>query len=166
MHVYIAFFKKVKTIVFLLINLFKYLQHLIELMYLSLNKLTSKYGKIVLIFYIHCTNFLYTLSFVCLSTSEAIAESLDSSIDHLFKIKPNTKERLELENTGTVEKLAFIRLNGQPPGIYKSALALTFKGDYASHFLHIGRNVKTTLIVLDRILSSNERITVFFELIF
>ena len=83
-----------------------------------------------------------------------------------LKQKPNTKEGLELENTRTVEKLTFIRLNKPPQGIYKSALVLMFKGDYASHFLHIGRNLKTTLIVVDRILSSNERITMFFKLVF
>ena len=104
-------------------------------------------------------NFLFFA--VCLPTSEAIVESWGSSIDCLFKIKPNTKKGLELENTGTVDKLAFIRLNGPPLGfslkwIYNSALALMFKGDYASHFLHIDRNLKATLIVVDRILSSNE----------
>lgn len=35
-----------------------------------------------------------------------------------LKVKPNTKEGLELENTGTVDKLAFKRLNGPPPGLY------------------------------------------------
>ena len=83
-----------------------------------------------------------------------------------LKQKPNTKEGLELENTRTVDKLTFIRLNGPPPGIYKSALVLMFKGDCTSHFLHIGRNLKATLIVVDRILSSNERITMFFKLVF
>ena len=39
----------------ILINLFKYLLLSTELMYLSLNKLTSMYGKgIVLILYTHC----------------------------------------------------------------------------------------------------------------
>ena len=45
--------------------------------------------------------------------------------------------------------------------IYKKALALTFKGDYTSHFLHIGRNIKVTLIAVDRILSSNETLPCF-----
>ena len=98
---------------------------------------------------------------VWLPTSEAIVESWGPSIDYIFKVKPNTKKGLELENTGTVDKLAFIRLNGPPLGfslkwIYNSALAFKFKGDYASHFLHIDRNLKATLIVVDRILSSNE----------
>ena len=72
-----------------------------------------------------------------------------------LKVNSNTKEGLELENIGAVDKLAFKRLNGPPPGlsvdrrIYKSALALMFKGDYASHFLHIGRNVKAALIVVN-----------------
>ena len=53
---YIVFLKKLRPLfLHLLINLFKYLQLLAELMYLSLNKLTSKYGKrIVLMFCIHC----------------------------------------------------------------------------------------------------------------
>ena len=58
------------------------------------------------------------LSFaVCLPTSGAIVESWGSSIDYLFKTKPNTKEELEQENTGTVDKLAFLRLNGPLPGL-------------------------------------------------
>ena len=51
-----SFFKKIKAIVFIRnLFLFKYLQVLTELIYLSLNKLTSKYGKL------NCPNFLYTL---------------------------------------------------------------------------------------------------------
>ena len=53
---------------------------------------------------------------VWLPTSEAIVESWGPSIDYIFKVKPNTKKGLELENTGTVDKLAFIRLNGPPLG--------------------------------------------------
>ena len=53
----------------ILINLFKYLLLSTELMYLSLNKLTSMYGKeIVLILYIHCIKLKeshnHSLSFV------------------------------------------------------------------------------------------------------
>ena len=88
------------------------------------------------------------LSFaVCLTTSKAIAQSWGSYINHHFKTKPNTKG-LELENTAAVDKLTFVRLNGPPPGlslnrkICKSALALMFKGDYATYFWHIGRNLK------------------------
>ena len=87
-------------------------------------------------------NFLSFL--VCLLTSEAIVESWGSSIDHLLKIKPNTKEGLDLENTGTVDKLALI-----------------LKGDCVSHFLHIGRNLKANLIAVDRNLSSNEALPCF-----
>lgn len=36
---------------------------------------------------------------------------------NLFKTKSNPKEGLELENTGAVDKLAFIRLNGRSPGL-------------------------------------------------
>ena len=49
------FFKKLKIVFTYLINLFKYLQLLTKLMYLSLNKLTSKYVKRVVLI------FLYTL---------------------------------------------------------------------------------------------------------
>ena len=59
----------------------------------------------------------YLRGYVCLPTWEGILESWGSSIEHLFKIKPNTKEGLELGNNGTVDKLAFIRLNGPPTGL-------------------------------------------------
>ena len=100
------------------------------------------------------------LSFVvCLSTSEAIVESWGLSI---FKLKPNRKEWLELENTATVDKLVFIRLSGPYPGL---SLELT-KVHWlwclnASHFLHIGSNLKAISIVVDRMLSSNEALPCF-----
>ena len=86
------------------------------------------------------TLFIFLSFVVCLPAWEAIVEIWGSSVDHHFKIKPNTKEGFELENTGTVDKFAFIRINGPSPGsslkrkFYKSAWALMFKGDYIFHF--------------------------------
>ena len=73
----------------------------------------------------------------------------------------------DLDDTGTVDKLAFIRLNGPPPGciknrkLLKTALNLMYKSDYAPHVLYMGRNLKTTPVVVERILnaSSNVRLT-------
>ena len=108
------------------------------------------------------------LSFVaCFPTSEAIVESWGSSIDHIYKNKPHTREGLELDNTGTVDKLVFIRLNGPPPGLlqnkklFKSALCLMFKGDFSSHFLHIGRDLKATSLVIDRISNTDNALPCF-----
>ena len=96
---------------------------------------------------------------VCFPTTEAVVESCGSFIDRLHKNKPNTMEELELPKTGTVDQLAFLKLNGPPPGslknrkMYKTALNLLFKGDCASHFLHLGRDLQTTSLVVDRILN-------------
>ena len=58
------------------------------------------------------------LSFVVsLPTSEAIVESWGSTIDYLNKSKRNTYECLDSKDTGTVDKLAFIKLNGPLPGL-------------------------------------------------
>lgn len=59
-----------------------------------------------------------------------IVESWGSSIVHIYKNKPHTRKGLELDNTGTVDKLVLIRVNGPPPGLlqnkklFKSALCL------------------------------------------
>ena len=55
MSIYKVFFKKRKTNVFILINLFKYLQLITEIMDLCVAKLASKVWKK------KCPNFLYTL---------------------------------------------------------------------------------------------------------
>ena len=58
------------------------------------------------------------LSFVvCFPTSEAIVESWGSTIDYLNKCKRNVYETSDILETGTVDKLAFIKLNGPPPGL-------------------------------------------------
>ena len=103
----------------------------------------------------------------CFPTSKAIVESWGSSIDHIYKNKHHTREGLELDNTGTVDKLVFIRLNGPPPGLsqnkklFKRALCLMCKGDFSSHFLHIGRVLKATSLVIDRISNTDNALRCF-----
>ena len=53
-----------------------------------------------------------------------------------------------------MEKLAFIRLNGLPPGLSINRTIYKNTKDCASHFVHIGRNLQATLITVDRSLSS------------
>ena len=97
----------------------------------------------------------YIVSF---PTSEAIVESWASVIDHLNKSKPHTKEVIGLEDTGTIDKLTFIKLNGPPPcalrnkPLLKSALQIMYNGNYTKHFLHLGgRNLRATSLVVERI---------------
>ena len=96
-------------------------------------------------------------------TSEA--ESWASSIDLLNKNKHHAKEVIGLDNTGTIDKLAFVQLNGPPPGfqqnrrLFKSALQLMYKDDFTTDFLHVGgRNLETTSPVTERIMNSNDNI--------
>ena len=98
------------------------------------------------------------LSFVVsFPTSEAIVESWGSVLDHLYKNKPHTKEVCGLEDTGTNDKLTFIKLNGPKPGavknerILKAALNMMYKGNFAPHFIHIGEKTRTTSLVVERI---------------
>ena len=99
------------------------------------------------------------LSFiVSFPTSEAVVESWGSSIDHLNKTKPHTKEVLDVSDTGTIDKMVFIKLNGPPPGfrkkhkrILKSALLLMFNGDFSSHFTHSGQKLTKTSLVVSKI---------------
>ena len=115
------------------------------------------------------SKYLYKfLSFVAsFPTSEAIVESWGSSIEHIYKKKTHTREGLDLSDTGTVDKLVFLRLNGPPPGLlqnkklFKSALCLMFKGDFSSHFLHIGRNLNATSLVIDRIHNADDALPCF-----
>ena len=95
-------------------------------------------------------------------TSEAV-ESWGSSIDLLNKNKPHAKEVIGLDDTGTIDKLAFVRLNGPPRGfqqkrrLFKSALQLMYKDDFTKDFLHVGgRHLKTTSLVIERIRNSND----------
>ena len=108
--------------------------------------------------------FVYFLSYiVSLPTSEAIVESWGSTIDYLNKIKRNVFESTDTSETGTVDKLAFIKLNGPPPGLksnrifLKEALTLMFKGNYQKHFIHSGQKLKATSKVVSRITQGNEQ---------
>ena len=80
------------------------------------------------------------LSFVvAFPTSEAIVESWGSTIDCLNKSKRNVIEVENVQETGTVDKLAFIRLNRPPPCLksnkkmLKAALNLMFKDGCSKH---------------------------------
>ena len=44
---------------------------------------------------------------------------------------------------------------------FKSALCLMFKGDFSSHFLHIGRNLNATSLVIDRIHNADDALPCF-----
>ena len=105
----------------------------------------------------NCQTIYKFLSFVvCFPISEAIVESWGSTIDYLNKCKRNVYETSEILETGTVDKLAFIKLNGPPPGfkankkLLKNALTLMFDGSYANHFSH-SNNVGATSKVVCRI---------------
>ena len=76
--------------------------------------------------------------------------SFGSTIDYLNKIKRNVFESTDTSETGAVHKLAFIKQNGQPPGLksntkfLKEALTLMFKGNYQKQYIHSGQNLKAT----------------------
>ena len=58
------------------------------------------------------------LSFVvCFPVSEAVVESWGSSLEYIYKKKHNVQDGIGLAEVGTVDKLAFIRLNGPPPAM-------------------------------------------------
>lgn len=91
-----------------------------------------------------CFDLLRLMSLcVCFPVSEAIVESWGSTITHLFSLKHNAKEnKNDLAETGSIDKLTFIKLNGPPPGMRKNrdllkrALNSHFKCDYARHFMN------------------------------
>ena len=72
-------------------------------------------------------------------------------------MKHNVKDGSGLDDVGTVDNLAFIRLNGPPPSmlsntsLYRDALCLRFGGEYKSHFIHAGSHLKTISKVITRI---------------
>ena len=124
-----------------------------------LKQFVNKYGSKFPILY----SFLpYGVSF---PTSEAVVGSWGSSIDHLNKNKPHAKEVIGLDDTDTIDKLAFVRLNGPHPGfqknrrLFKSALQLMYQDNFTKDFLYVdGRNLKTTSLVIERIINSNDNI--------
>ena len=76
----------------------------------------------------------------------------------------NVFESTDTSKTGTVDKLAFIKLNGPPPGLksnkkfLKEALThLMFKGNYQKKFIHSGQKITATSQVVCRITQGNEQ---------
>ena len=100
---------------------------------------------------------------VAFPTSEAIVESWGSTIDCLNKSKRNVLEVQNVHETRTVDKFAFIRLNGPPPGlksnkqILKAALNLMFKDGFSKHFTHKGQSLNITSKVVNRITESEDK---------
>ena len=80
----------------------------------------------------------------------------------IFKKKRNVVEVENVQETGTVDKLAFIRLNGPAPGLksnkimLKAALNLMFKDGYSKHFIHKGKSLNITSRVVNRITESDD----------
>ncbi len=64
-----------------------------------------------------CQQIQRNLSFVSLPISKAIVDSWGSNIDYLNKCKRNGSKSTDTNKTGTVDKLAFIKFNGHPPGL-------------------------------------------------
>ena len=103
-----------------------------------------------------CLDLIKLLS-LCISfpVSEAVVESWGSTISHLFSNKHSPKEPInDVTNTGTIDKLAFLKLNGPPPGmlknrdLFKKSLEVHYKGDYSSHFINrTGINTLTSKVV-------------------
>ena len=57
---------------------------------------------------------------VSFPVSEAIVESWGSTISHLYALKHHPGEvDDDIAETGTIDKLTFIKLNGPPPGMLK-----------------------------------------------
>ena len=82
-----------------------------------------------------CAELVNLLSFcVSFPVSEAVVESWGSTISHYYGIKHNSKQPDDdLQQTGTVDKLTYIRLCGPPSGkssnrrFLKAALHKYFK---------------------------------------
>ena len=91
-----------------------------------------------------CAELVNLLSFcVSFPVSEAVVESWGSTISHYYGIKHNSKQPDDdLQQTGTVDKLTYIRLCGPPSGkssnrrFLKAALHKHFKSDFAKYFVN------------------------------
>ena len=83
MSIYKVFFKKRKTNVFILINLFKYLQLITEIMDLCVAKLASKVWKK------KCPNFLYTLYEAGRKSDSNATSFFIHSLNRFFFFKKN-----------------------------------------------------------------------------
>ena len=109
-----------------------------------------------------CSELVKLLSFcVAFPVSEAIVESWGSTISHLYSIKHNPNEPSnDLQETGTIDKLTFVRLCGPPPGmksnrrLLKRALNEHYKSDFGGHFVnHCPQFQRATSKVVQRIIS-------------
>ena len=88
----------------------------------------------------------------------------------LHKIKPHTREVTDSYSltidTGTVDKTAFVRLNGPPPGskkitkFLKAALNMMSKDNYAKHFTHSKEGLHLTSKLVTRITNGNDQLSV------
>ena len=72
--------------------------------------------------YPECSDVIKLMSFcVSFPVSEAVVESWGSTISYLYGNKHTPKEHIDdIVNTGTIDKLTFIKLNGPPPGMMKN----------------------------------------------
>ena len=100
---------------------------------------------------------------VCFPVSEAIVESWGSSLDAVYHKKHNTYDPVDdLNETGTVDMLVFIKLNGPKPAmksnsnLLKSAL-IEMKGvDYGKYFQHsVDPKLNASSKVVKRVLNPN-----------
>ena len=75
-------------------------------------------------------------------------ESWGSTLENIYKKKHAIKDGGSLDDVGTVDRLAFIRLNGPPPSMLKNvalhrdALTLMYNGDYSTKFIHTASHLK------------------------
>ena len=113
----------------------------------------------------HCAELVRLISFcVCFPVSEAIVESWGSTITHLYNIKHNPSEPTDdLSETGTIDKLTFIKLCGPPPGrkdnkkLFKRALIEHFDtSEFERHFTNSSSHTfnRVTSKVVKRIVDS------------
>lgn len=104
------------------------------------------------------------LSFsICFPVSEAIVESWGSSLDAVYHKKHHTYDPVDdLKQTGTVDMLVFLRLNGPRPSmksnisLLKTALIGMKGSDYGKYFQHsLDHNLNATSKVVTRVLNPN-----------
>ena len=112
----------------------------------------------------HCPSLYRLLSFcVSFPVSEAVVESWGSTITYICSLKHHPGEANDdISQTGTIDKLTFIKLNGPPPGmlnnrsIFERALVSHFNGNFANHFINTTKFDRGTSIVVNRILNPTD----------
>ena len=82
---------------------------------------------------------------------------------HICSLKHHPGEANDdISQTGTIDKLTFIKLNGTPPGmlnnrsIFERALVSHFNGNFANHFINTTKFDRGTSIVVNRILNPTD----------